>query len=181
MKVSFRVVGLFCYFENLELTSTPSDTIQTVMDEIKTLKPAFTYTAIDLGHKLIVDKMGYDFTNGSTVPYNSSYRGSGTEPIGFRDLENNYNKTSLVWQYYRSVTGVFQGQSTPCEIKLINEGQPSFSVTPLNAYSSNFGAVPANFDIHTYNLTWRLVQIQMSAERQAKFMAARSTYLMGSK
>ncbi|MEM8908029.1 MAG: hypothetical protein AAGD05_09310, partial [Bacteroidota bacterium] len=59
----------------------------------------------------------------------------------------------------------------------LSRGQPSFANQPLNFYDSFFGAIPDNFQIHTYNLTWRLVQIQMSPENQAKFMAAQATAL----
>ncbi len=166
VQVSFRIVGLFCYFENLQLDTVNPDS--KVKDVIKSQVSGFDYTPISLGGKEIVDTMSYDFTNSSTTPYNTS----GRPMDGFRDLSNVIADTSLVWQYYRSVTGTING--LVCELKLFTEGQPSYATTDLNSNYSFFGTIPEGFEVHTYNLTWRLVQIQMSPERQAKFLAAKA-------
>lgn len=164
LQVSFRVVGLYCYFENLQLpTVGPTSTVKAVMDQIVIAKPAFNYTA----NAQFVDTMTYDFTSGSKTPYNS------TPPVapGMRAMTDNLGNPSLIWQYYRSVTGSIGG--TVCEIKLISNGQDSFTKRVMNDYDPYFGAVPANFQISTYNLTWRLVQIQMTPARQQAFMQAK--------
>lgn len=168
LQVSFRVVGLYCYFQNLILPNvTSTSTVKAVMDQIALLQPAFGYQSIVLPNgKEIVDEMSYTFGPGSTQPFNASQ----PQP-GARSLVGTIGPTSLVWQYYRSVTGSIDG--TVCEIKLIDDGQVSFADQPINTYEPRFGAVPPNFDISTYNLTWRLVQIQMSPENQAKFMEAK--------
>lgn len=67
--------------------------------------------------------------------------------------------------------------SEPFEIKLLSRGQPSYAIQKLNFNDSFFGALPTGFEISTYNLTWRLVQIQMSPENQAKFMIAKANLL----
>jgi hypothetical protein len=163
-QVSFRVVGLYCYFENLQLpTVGPTSTVRAVMDAIVAKNLGFGYKAPGD----YVDTMTYDFTSGSTTPYNS------TKPVapGMRALSDNLGSPSLIWQYYRSVTGSIDG--TVCEIKLISTAQESFTTRAMNAYDPYFGAVPANFQISTYNLTWRLVQIQMTPARQQAFMQAK--------
>ena len=164
LQISFRVVGLYCYFKNLQLSTVgPTSTVKAVMDAVVAAKPAFNYKP----NGQFVDTMTYDFTSNSTTPYNS------TPPVapGMRALSDNLGNPSLIWQYYRSVTGSIDG--TVCEIKLISGGQDSFAVRPMNAYDPYFGAVPANFQISTYNLTWRLVQIQMTPARQQAFMHAK--------
>jgi hypothetical protein len=164
LQVSFRVVGLYCYFENLQLpTVGPTSTVKQVMDAIVVAKPAFNYTA----NAQFVDTMTYDFTGASTTPYNS------TKPVapGMRALTDTLGNPSLIWQYYRSVTGSIDG--TVCEIKLISSAQDSFTTRAINAYDSYFGGLPANFQISTYNLTWRLVKIQMTPARQQAFMQAK--------
>jgi len=173
LQVSFRVVGLYCYFQNLIVPNvTAASTVKAVMDQIVLLQPSFGYQSIVLpgNDKEIVDEMSYTFGPNSTQPFNAS------QPTpGARSMVGTIGPTSLVWQYYRSVTGSIDG--TVCEIKLIDDGQESFATQPMNAYDPRFGAVPANFDISTYNLTWRLVQIQMSAENQARFMQAKADAL----
>jgi len=172
LQVSFRVVGLYCYFENLQLPDvSPQSTVQEVMDAVKAAQSAFDYEAVDLGGKSLVDTMSYTYGPGSKQPYNSSL-----PPDGFRDLSNTIASKSVVWQYYRSVTGTING--TNCELKLFSKGQPSFSSTPLDlnqeVSSGENLTLPEGFQINTYNLTWRLVTIQMSPERQAAFMLARA-------
>ncbi|MEL6558996.1 MAG: hypothetical protein AAFQ94_12480 [Bacteroidota bacterium] len=172
LQVSFRVVGLYCYFQNLQLDNvTETSTVKQVLDAIKAKESAFDYAAVDLGGKEIVDTMSYSYSDSSLKPFNA------TNPSnGFRDLSNHIASTSLIWQYYRSVTGSMNG-SEPFEIKLLSRGQPSYAIQKLNFNDSFFGALPTGFEISTYNLTWRLVQIQMSPENQAKFMIAKANLL----
>ena len=61
--------------------------------------------------------------------------------------------------------------------KLLSQGQPSFAKLSLDYNDPFFGKLPANFKVSTYNLTWRLVQIQMSPANQAKFMLAKANAL----
>jgi hypothetical protein len=167
VQVSFRVVGLYCYFENLQLQGVdPTSTVQQVMDAIAQQQPAFAYKSFDSSGKQIVNELSYQFGDNSQQPYNTLSRPSN----GPRDLSISFGPTSLIWQYYRSVTGTING--SVCEIKLITQGQPSFADTALNTYDPRFMSIPEGFVIQTYNLTWRLVQIQMAPETQAKFMKA---------
>ncbi|MEM1319596.1 MAG: hypothetical protein AAGG75_05030 [Bacteroidota bacterium] len=176
LQVSFRVVGLYCYFENLQLDGVEdTSSVESVMQAVHDAKSDFSFTHMDMDGKQIVNSMSYTFGPDSTTPYNTS----GTPPDGKRSLSISLGTPSVIWQYYRSVTGTLNG--TVCEIKLLTRGQPSFSDTALNYYDPFFGAIPPAFDIHTYNLTWRLVQIQMSPQNQAKFMAAHAKFLNAAK
>ncbi|WP_405205535.1 hypothetical protein [Aquimarina sp. LLG6339-5] len=169
LQVSFRVVGLYCYFENLQVPNvTAQSSVKDVMNGIKSVKTDFDYSSVNMGGKEIVNSLSYKFGTSSTVPYNVS----APPADGFRDLTNSIGNTSLVWQYYRSVTGSIDGSVS--EIKLITKGQPSFATTALDTNDPFFGSIPANFKISTYNLTWRLVQIQMAPEKQAKFLLAQA-------
>lgn len=158
LQVSFRVVGIYCYFENLVLeTVSPSSTVKEVMDAIAAVRPAFSYGGGDE-----VSTMSYTFGPESTQPYNTLTRPSN----GYREESELMGPGGgTVWQYYRSVTGAING--TNCEIKTISKGQPKFAATALNKDLN----VPSGFDIATYNLTWRLVRIQMTPEAVSKRLA----------
>lgn len=171
LQVSFRVVGLYCYFENLNLsTVSPTSTVKEVMDAIKQEKPGFDYQTIKVenSQKEIVSELIYDFNNSSTQPYNTTAR----PQDGRRELSISLTPSApaAVWQYYRSITGTLNGST--CELKLFNKDQPSFADLALNSNYDYFGSLPEGFQIRTYNLTWRLVTIQMTPEKQAEFMLA---------
>ena len=174
LQVSFRIVGLFCYFENIQLTDlTPSSTVKEVMDAIKSKQTAFNYKTVTLrkgtsNEKEIVEEMSYNFSQTSKTPYNTS----GTPQDGKRSLINTHGDKSLVWQYYRSATGSVDG--SVCEMKLFSKGQPSFATTALNMNDPFFGQFPSSFQLSTYNLTWRLVQIEITPEKQAEFLKAKA-------
>ena len=172
LTVSFRVVGLFCYFENLQLENIePTSTVREIMRAIVSKKPEYQYVSRQTEKgKLIIDSMSYLYSDSSTQPFNTS-----KEPHnGLRDLSNFFPELgsvapSLVWQYYRSVTGTIGGKV--CEIKLLQRGQPSFADTSINFYDPFFGELPPEdtFQVKSYNLTWRLVQIQLSEEKRILF------------
>ena len=174
VQVSFRIVGLYCYAENVMLPDNdPGDTIESIMDALKTYVP-YGYVSGTLPNgKEIVDTLSFSYVGDQPplkVPYNAK-----NPTAGFRDLSNNIGPTSLVWQFYRSVTGKIDGEIV--EIKLLQKGQPSFTDQVLNFNDPFFGSIPDSFEPSTYNLTWRLVQIQMSPESQAKFIAAKAKAL----
>ena len=170
LTVSFRVVGLFCYFENLQLENIePTSTVREIMRAIVSKKPEYQYVSRQTKTgKLIVESMSYVYSDSSTRPFNTK----DIPTNGFRDLSNLISldqPPSLVWQYYRSVTGTIGGKV--CEIKLLQRGQPSFADTSINFYDPFFGELPPEdtFQVKSYNLTWRLVQIQLSEEKRILF------------
>jgi hypothetical protein len=161
LNVNFRVVGVFCYLPNLSFpTLSPQSTVKQVMDEIKTTNPDFTY---DAGHtKPVVDRIQYRFGNNSIIPPNSLRSSPGT-----RDIETNIGPTSMVLQFYRSVTGKIDG--VPVELFITPKGQPSYATTALNADL----VTPPSFQPEAFNLTWRLVQIQLDDESRTGFLTAK--------
>ena len=175
IQVSFRIVGLYCYAENVLLpNSSPSDTVESIMTALKEQIPYdFVSGALPNG-KVIVDTLSFTYPDNLTPPLKEPFN-SKNATEGFRDLSNNIGPTSLVWQYYRSVTGKIDGEVV--EIKLLQRHQPSFTEQSLDFNDPFFGNIPASFEPSTYNLTWRLVQIQMSPESQAKFIAAKAEAL----
>ena len=163
-RVTFRVVGIYCYFPDLDLPVEPTDTVQKVMDAIKIVRPAFNY-AYKGG---TVDMMSYDFSDASTIPPNVYGAPANRPKSGPRDEEELVGSSqALAWQYYRSVSGTFGDDKSLYEIKIVNDTptQPKFSETALN-FGQQKG--PANFTIVRYNLTWRLLKLQLSAEGAAK-------------
>ncbi|MEM8962030.1 MAG: hypothetical protein AAGD38_11150 [Acidobacteriota bacterium] len=138
------------------------------MDEIESLNLGFSYTSGPLppSGKEIVDSITYTYTDASQRPPNTADPGPANGP---RDLDNSIAPTALVWQYYRTVTGSIGGAGQSYEIKIITPGQPSFAVTGVTQDLK----VPPNFEIGAINLTWRIVQIQLSPENQMRFLSAK--------
>lgn len=170
LNVTFRVVGVYCYFENLTVEGVDANsTVAEVMAAVRRERPAFNFFAgtSPISGNEIVDTIEYDYSNDSMRPPNTS----APPADGFRDLSNQLGGSgpSLIWQYYRSVTGSIGGTGDPYEIKLITPGQPSFATTAISQDLS----VPSNFDIGAFNLTWRILQLQLDPERQAAFQAAK--------
>jgi len=164
LTVNFRVVGVYCLLENLSFPHlSPQSTVQEVMLAIEDQNQDFKFHPRK-GSSL-VDYIEYTFGSSSTIPPNSNDAGPGK-----RHLENFIEPgapTARVLQYYRSVKGLIDG----VEVDLVvpTQGQPSFATTALNA---GFNP-PPSFQPLAYNLTWRLVQIQMKEEARTKFFTAK--------
>lgn len=166
VNVTLRVVGLYCYAENTLLNGVDENSfVKDIMNAFKTQLPSFDYTSGALPHstKEIVDSISYDFSAGSQQPPNSSVPSPG--PRSEANVLG--GDVVAVWQYYRTVT--IGGPSGPYEVKLITPGQPSFATTRLNQDLT----IPSGYTIGAYNLTWRLVKIEMTPEKQAQFMKAK--------
>lgn len=165
LKVRFRAVGVYCFFPSVDLPSLDAkSTVEAVMDEIAKVETGFSYTPVTLptGKKLVAE-IDYDFDSSSVTPPNAS----GTPASGPRDLSISIGSgTDLVWQYYRSASGTIGGQDV--EINIPTKGQPSYADLALG---DGFVA-PTGFTLETLNLTWRIVQIQMSPENKANYLAA---------
>lgn len=166
-KVTFRAVGIYCYFENLELESIdPStSTVKDVMDAIQSKGLGFTYE--EKNHT--VDALAYRYSELSTRPFNTVY----APPYGFRQEEEAIGSSeAFSWQYYRSISGTLPGDDTVYEIKIVNATytQPRYGQTLLSSGQQ----LPAGFKISTYNLTWRLLRLQLSPESAKRRLARRS-------
>lgn len=169
VNVTFRVVGLYCYIPNQDLTTVdPSSTVESVMDAVAAQNPNFSYESMMLpaNQKKLVDKISYTFDENSEQPPNS-----GVPKPGFRSEEIVLGPISLVWQYYRTVTVDLGGNIF--EIKTNTPGQRSYADVALNEDV----AVPDGANILSYNLTWRLVKIEMSPENMKNYMEAKAKNL----
>jgi hypothetical protein len=164
LTVNFRVVGVYCLLENLSFPHlSPQSTVREVMRAIKDQNEDFKFHPLD--QSPILHSIEYTFRSSSQPPPNSTR----AKP-GKRHLENYFEDGSpiaRVLQYYRSVKGLIEG--VPVDLVIPTVGQPSFATTPLNA---GFNP-PPSFQPLAYNLTWRLVQIQLDDESRAKFLSAK--------
>jgi hypothetical protein len=159
-KVTFRVVGIYCYFPYLDLPVEPGHTVKEVMDAIVQAQPAFSY--FDPNGNVVT--MSYNYSEASTRPLNTVNPGPANGPRDEQEVVG--SSQALAWQYYRSVSGKFPGDDTLYEIKIANPTftQPPYNQTPLNAGIQ----VPSGFSIFNFNLTWRLLRLQLSPEAAAK-------------
>ncbi|MEM6455156.1 MAG: hypothetical protein AAF772_08690 [Acidobacteriota bacterium] len=178
LNVNFRAVGVYCQLDDLVLDGVDvHSTVKDVMDVIVAQGLDFGYTSVVVKDKTtqeekeIVDTVAYSFSNASKRPDNASMRPHN----GYRDLSNQLCGThpSLVWQYYRSILGTFEGSGKTFEIRLPTKGQPSFATTGV---TQGFTA-PPGFTLTAVKLTWRILQLQIAPERQLNFMAARMKVL----
>jgi len=168
VRVNFRVVGVFLYFPDLLLHDVNEDsTVQEILEAIKKVHPEFNYKQGG-GY---VHEISYLYSDRSTEPLNTSAPPSD----GLRSLQSHTDKGApvvLVWQYYRSVKGTINGTEVDIVLNRNKDrkGQESFTERKLNASDSR---LPEGFNVISYNLTWRLIQIDMSPENQAKFEYAK--------
>jgi len=175
-RVSFRVVGTYCYYESVDLGElyglSPASTMKEIMDKLVEHTGnqfSYSYGPADGGN--VVVYMAYNFEGNSKVPYNTQYSGGHGRPgNGLRSVKQNIQDegTSYVWQYYRSVTGVLNGGG-PYEIKNVSFDKQ----TPFDqrSFEDQLG-LPPGFEVGAYNLTWRLVAVTLSSERADAFRVA---------
>ena len=166
-KVTFRAVGIYCYFPYLDLEKIDplTSTVKDVMDAIQARDLGFSYT--DKGGT--VDTLSYTYSSLSTQPFNTLH----APPDGFRQEEEAIGSSvAFSWQYYRSISGTFPGDETLYEIKIANATytQPKYGATLLSSGQQ----IPPGFKIFNYNLTWRLLRLQLSPSAAARRLESRS-------
>jgi len=181
-KVSFRVVGTYCYYQAIDLGElyglTPANTVRDILDkfvEYTNGQFSYSYGPIDNGH--IVTNMAYDFEKNSKVPYNTQYTNTGNTPdFGQRAVNQQINQTvidgaggpfSTIWQYKRTVTGVVGEVSCEIEINSADKQTPFDQRTFEDQLE-----LPEGFSIESFNLTWRMMAVNLNAEKEAQFKAA---------
>ncbi|MEM8998227.1 MAG: hypothetical protein AAGF23_25820 [Acidobacteriota bacterium] len=141
---------------------TELSTVKEVMDSIidNALVPGFNYKS----DGDIVDAIRYEFGDSSETPPNAK----GRPANGLRELENSLGgQPILIWQYYRGATYSFNGENIV--VRNRTQGQPPFSTEAIGKGLPDFEGA----ELQTVNLIWRIVQIQMTPERQAKFLRAK--------
>jgi len=183
LKVTYQAVGVYAFFPQLELSNiTENSTIKDILDAVKELKSSqmdmFEYDSIPIGSdpaKQIVTGIGYRFVEGtSTVPPNSKNAKNGYRfSKGGKIVEEGENFfRTLVWQYYRGVTGTYEGSNERVIIRLPSIGQPLFSNTTLfEDIDRNRSMVPGNFNIESYDLTHRIVAVPKPSSKLALYKA----------
>jgi len=190
--VSFRAVGLYCFFNQVNINQ-----IQLAEDAPHGLDPASLTaesTVEEIMLALMYDKnnvtsdgnRNFSFTKSGAVISSMQYTyepGDSTRPFqtsahppkGMREIQSDLGvDPSRVWQYYRTVSGRVGESEGFTEIKLIaaNFQQPPFSETPLNTYlDGSIAQIPSGFALNNYNLTWRCVTIDFSPEAKEKYLA----------
>jgi len=151
--VTFRAVGIYCYFPNLQVPVTPDKTVKEVQDVIAMMKPELSIIEAPDGTNLI--GFGYDYTSGSVTPPNSNMASNGRRELNEHIV---IQGVSTVWQYYRSAVYELEGQQI--EVRAVTPGQPPYYETRLN---EGIPTIPGG-EIKSYNLTWRLVSIELTPE-----------------
>ncbi|MCG8464653.1 MAG: hypothetical protein MI750_07360 [Xanthomonadales bacterium] len=162
--LSIGVVDDFCFFDSMNLEHVEAhDTIETVMRAVHRSRPNFCFSAVELPNgKKIVSDIQLD------IPDYTAY----AEDNRFLNHLNRYPQvhsdgdTAKVWQYYRSVT--ISGGHHKFEIRTITPpySDNSFATTALNQDV----LIPENYQVITYNLIWRLVKLDLSAQADDRYM-----------
>ncbi len=167
LNLTFRVVGVYGFFENQGIPSlNPESTIEEIMVFFQESENAFNFGTAPVGNRELVDFIFYDFNNTSQLPPNTSFDQASDVPPGFRSSQNEIapdGGRSLLWQYYRGVEGFFDGDpNTLYKIRIQSAGQPSFQDQRLNFTDGGVPFTPPpGFNIRNFTLTWRLVRFQI--------------------
>ncbi|MEO0582132.1 MAG: hypothetical protein AAF135_07920 [Bacteroidota bacterium] len=169
LRLTFRVVGVYCYYKDLTLDfAQPLNqvTVKDIMDAIVNKdggKFNFTYDFAEVSSKKLVKKICYEFVDrASEVPPNSKFSSPGTRCITNTELEKlEYDEigeaTAAKWQFYR-----FKVNSDGSRVRLRTKGQPSFATTIFDADPATEAKLAA--DQVSYELIWRSVQIKVKPD-----------------
>lgn len=161
--LSIGVVDDFCFFDSLNLEHVNAhDTIETVMKAVQRSRPNFSFSAVELpNRKKIVSDIQLDIPDYTAYADDNRFLHMNRYPQVHRDDE-----VAKVWQYYRSVT--ISGGQHKFEIRTITPpySDNSFATTALNEDVH----IPDNYQVITYNLIWRLVKLDLSAQADDRYM-----------
>ena len=176
VRVNFRVVGIYCYIPGYtlgDLGVASGDNIQTVQNAVKSKYNDDNRLNEDVdGLKIFEDTSqsnvltGFAYTfrqDNSQQPFDAS---PGVDP-GRRELhERNDGATELVWQYYVSANLELGSNKIivardPRPRNQNGSIQPRYHDTPLN---QDLPADLEDYRLKAYNIIWRLLAIDVSAE-----------------
>lgn len=177
--VNFRVVGIYCYFPNMQLNLEPSAYIKDVHKEIVEMSPKphngiFEILYENYANSEDLTGFKYEYTNDSIEPSDATdYRAEGDDD-NIRTLKETATyalgddpdkpREMRVWQYYVSAIMEKAG-SDPIIIArdpVLKGKQPSHVNTPLNKGLPTQVLEEYDFRVTAYNLTWRLVTINLN-------------------
>ena len=179
--VNFRVVGIYCYFPNMKLDLEPSATIKDVHEKIVGMNPKPHNGIFEIMYDNVNPKnltgFRYEYTNESEKPDDATPSIIQSDEDRIRTLsetvtyapgddpENADPREMRVWQYY--VSAIMENAGSDRIIiardPVLKGHQPSHATTPLNMGLPT-QVLEEDYDFHVtaYNLTWRLVTINLN-------------------
>ena len=168
--VNFRVVGIYCYFPNMKLDLEPSATIKDVHEKIVGMNPKphngiFEILYENDANSEDLTGFKYEYTNDSIEPIDATdYRAEGDDD-NIRTLkETGDGEETRVWQYYVSAIMEKAGSDRIIIARdpVLKGKQPSHVNTALNKGLPTQVLQECGFHVTAYNLTWRLVTINLN-------------------
>ena len=164
--VNFRVVGIYCYFPNMQLDLEPSAKIKDVHDAIVEMDPKPHNGIFEIMYDgLNLTGFKYKYTNESILPPDATdYRAEGDDD-NIRTLkETGDGEETRVWQYYVSAIMEKAGSDRIIIARDPKQRgkQPSHVNTPLDQGLPTQVLRDYGFHVTAYNLTWRLVTINLN-------------------
>ena len=164
--VNFRVVGIYCYFPNMELDLDPDAKIKDVHDAIVEMDPKPHNGIFEIMYDgLNLTGFKYKYTNESILPPDATdYRAEGDDD-NIRTLkETGDGEETRVWQYYVSAIMEKAGSDRIIIARDPKQRgkQPSHVNTPLDQGLPTQVLRDYGFHVTAYNLTWRLVTINLN-------------------
>lgn len=179
--VNFRVVGIYCYIPGYtlgDLGVTSSDTIQRVQNAVKSKYNLENELNENVdGLKIIEDTnvltgFAYTFRRDSQRPFDATPEVElGRRELREQDLNYGDGATKLVWQYYvsanleRGSKKIIVARDPRPRNEPRNDGeskiQPKYHETPLN---QDLPTDLEDYELKAYNIIWRLLAIDVSAE-----------------
>jgi len=177
LELKFRVVGVYFYkkiaFDELGISET--NTVKEVQDAVATNLNGRLELIESKNNPPNLTEISFDFQDDDETPPNSA-----TEiQKGTRTITENIvaNGPSQVLQYSRSVD-VKTNQDTILRVKAVFDGQPNYGQTPLNKDLEDINnQIPQDWEIISYNLTWRLVEVNLNPsalEKRLKLLGIRN-------
>lgn len=184
--VNFRVVGIYCYFPNMQLNLQPSAYIKDVHKEIVEMSPKphngiFEILYENDANSEDLTGFKYEYTNDSIEPIDATdYRAEGDDDnirtlketatyAPEEDPETAKPREMRVWQYY--VSAIMEKAESNREGSnriiiardpVLKGRQPSHVNTALNKGLPTQVLQECGFHVTAYNLTWRLVTINLN-------------------
>ena len=184
--VNFRVVGIYCYFPNMKLDLEPSATIKDVHEKIVGMNPKphngiFEILYENDANSEDLTGFKYEYTNESEKPDDATPSIIQSDEDRIRTLSETVTyapgddpaiadpREMRVWQYY--VSAIMEkaesnrGGSNRIIIArdpVLKGRQPSHVNTALNKGLPTQVLQECGFHVTAYNLTWRLVTINLN-------------------
>ena len=179
--VNFRVVGIYCYFPNMELDLDPDAKIKDVHDAIVEMDPKphngiFEILYENDANSEDLTGFKYEYTNESEKPDDATPSIIQSDEDRIRTLsetvtyapgddpENADPREMRVWQYY--VSAIMENAGSDRIIiardPVLKGKQPSHVNTPLNKGLPTQVLQECGFHVTAYNLTWRLLTINLN-------------------